>query len=509
MFCHSNISSSKLVLCSFTFLIALLHQDNALVQGAAITLYPPEGSDDYPYYGGDSGGFPFSDSSSTPRQIKSLAVYHRKKSGTFISGLKVEYKSLTSETLVDTFTHGTTSDPATLAFSYTPGQGERITLMKVKYGSFVDSLEIETDGKQTFFAGGSGGSALKTIYFAPGEEFKFFEGRAGTWLDGLRIATGPVPAVPATPAPSAPPLTNPSTDAPIDTTQSCLDNTLVILEGVQAIYPSNEKIIETILNNKTTEIVDFDDAGANALYEKECSKNSAGVYVELTYESACVNGEYIINVFVARQPRCYSAQLCDLEVHEQALFEEYALRLTEERNGGGWSCTGQLLKNGIDSGCLYETMVLNDIDKVFTENFEVKAELKDSKFLFIFPKAEKEVTFPSFEDPEVISLGEACEEGGGILKKAGYSTFLCGENMEYVVHDFPVCIGNSCTIGAVDSFKAAITSQFQAKIVKADERFKNTPNVKCTLTASSSKPLLGAATGFGVSMLAAVWHLLA
>jgi hypothetical protein len=115
------------------------------------------------------------------------------------------------------------------------------------------------------------------------------------------------------------------------------------------------------------------------------------------------------------------------------------------------------------------------------------------------------VVFPSFTDPEVIVLGlkQGCSS---ILLKAGYSTFLGGESAEYVVANFLVCIGSSCIIG--DSYKAAITSQFQAKIVKADKQFKDTPDVKCTLTASCLKPLLGMATGLGVSMLVAPWHLM-
>jgi hypothetical protein len=498
LLCH-NISS-RLVLCSFTFLIALLHHDNALVQGE--TFFPSEDT----YYGGD-GGYPFTDHSSTARSLESMEIYanYCNGAGPFVSALKVKYASLETGAPIEAFTaHGNTA--STLALNYVPEDGgERIVSMQIRHGGYIDNVRIETNYGRTFSAGSTTtGASLKTITFEEGEEFKYFEGRGSGLIDAIRIVSGPVPA---TPAPTLAP-TIASTDAPVvDTAAVCLDETLTLLEAVQDDYPSNESIIESTINNKRTEIVDFDDASANALYERKCSENvTPGVYVELTYESECVNGENTVNVFVARQPRCYS-QVCDLEVDEQALFEKYALRLTEERNGGGWTCTGQLVESGGGgSGCEYETTVLNGIDEVFKKNFEVETMVEEKTFLFIFPKAEKEVTFSSFTDPEVIGLEAACEEGGGTLRKAGYSTFLCGESATYVVTDFPVCLGLSCTAG--DSYEAAITSQFQVKIVEADEQFKDTPDVVCTLTASSSKPLLGAATALGVSMLVAVWHLL-
>jgi hypothetical protein len=492
--------SSRLVLCSFTFLIALLHHENAaLVQGE--TFFPSKDE----YYGG-TGGSAFTDHSSIARSLKSIEVYVGFKIsvpfGTSIkvnkvSALKVKYASLTTGALIETFTNGDASGEPDL--EYVPQDGELIQSMQIGYEEgFVDSLQIQTNMGRTLSAAGDNGDNLKVINFGQGNEFKYFEGRANLGINAIRIVSGPVPA---TPAPALAPVTN----APVeDTAAVCLRETLTLLKGVQAFYPSDESIIESTINNKTTEIVDFDDASTNALYKKECSKD--GVYVELTYEAECVNGNEAVSVFVARQPRCYS-QVCNLEVDEQALFEDYALRLTEERNGGGWTCTGQLLESGAGgSGCEYETSVLNGINEVFKKNFEVETMVEEKNFLFIFPKAEKEVTFPSFTDPEVIGLEAACEEGGGTLRKAGYSTFLCGESATYVVTDFPVCLGLSCAIG--DSYNAAITSQFQAKIVEADEQFKDTPDVECTLTASSSKPLLGAAASLGVSMLAAVWHLL-
>jgi hypothetical protein len=71
--------------------------------------------------------------------------------------------------------------------TFTLQQGEYITGISGRYGTFVDSIIIQTNRRTSPRYGGPGGSA-EYIYEAPdGWEIAGFCGRAGTYLDAIGV----------------------------------------------------------------------------------------------------------------------------------------------------------------------------------------------------------------------------------------------------------------------------------------------------------------------------------
>ena len=299
------------------------------------------------------------------------------------------------------------------------------------------------------------------------------------------------------------PITNPPmpTPGPTDTPTKCFKSTLDLIVAVNDYYPSNPEIVTMSVEDKEIEIVDFDDTAENAIYKIQC-ENEKGRFVELNYKANCTKGSETVTVYVSRQPRCYATTAC-LKGDDLALFEEYALRLTEKRNGAGWACNGEL-KEHISTACQYQTDLINNLEPIFSSNFKVDTSVQDKKFLYIFTRLEQEVTFPSPEDQAVKAFGSACLAGGGVLDEVDHATFTCGDSYSFEVHGFPVCLGNSCEDDK-DSYNDAVASQFQAKIVKAHAELNKTPDAICTLTSGSTA--LGAIAGIAVVLSAVVWQL--
>ena len=120
-----------------------------------------------------------------------------------------------------------------------------------------------------------------------------------------------------------------------------MESTLTLLEATKEDYDdTNVRNTKFTVNGKETEIVDFaDNAGENAIFENSC-EDAGGRYVKLNYEAICKKSSMTVRVLVKGHPRCY-ATVCKAD-DEQILFEDYTLRLTEERNDGDWTCTGEL-----------------------------------------------------------------------------------------------------------------------------------------------------------------------
>lgn len=130
-----------------------------------------------PIYGG-TGGNPFSDSPN-----KDFTVYGIKiRYGFFIDSIQIIYNSPTGLQFQNQ--HGGNGG---IEFSFFLNPGEYITGLSVRYGKFIDALRIHTNKRVSPFFGGPGGSNFQTLY-APNNQYVIgFHGRSGVYLDAIGI----------------------------------------------------------------------------------------------------------------------------------------------------------------------------------------------------------------------------------------------------------------------------------------------------------------------------------
>jgi hypothetical protein len=325
----------------------------------------------------------------------------------------------------------------------------------------------------------------------------------------------------------------PTTEAPTEapskapTIASCLESTFALLEATRADYNDTDvRITKLTLDGKETEIVDYAaNAGENAVFENTCKNAGGGGYVELNYEAICKTPSRTVTVIVKRHPRC-CATVCRPD-DKQILFEDFTLHLTEERNNGDWTCTGELkeevqtgtgenpsrtpfeiltgtgtpdegdptLKSEVQTGCEVETDLVNDSKALVSENHGVKQKVEDIKFLWIFTREQQLVTFSNTE-----AFRDVCIEGGFKPVRVAQANIACGE-AEFEVQSFSVCLGNSCR-DEEQGYMDAIAAQFQKKTAG------NLPNPEavCTMTSDA----LSASRGFvavGTMVFGLFWHL--
>jgi hypothetical protein len=200
-------------------------------------------------------------------------------------------------------------------------------------------------------------------------------------------------------------------------------------------------------------------------------------------------------VFVARQPRCYS-QVCDLEVDEQALFEEYALRLTEKRNEGGWTCTGQLLEH-TNAGSGYGGCgVVTGMTSM-----AMKPVVTDKKLLVTFPSKEKKVEYSISAQ-----LYGACRSADGLLVDEDFKmTCTTGNGSDeatFEVINFRLCLASVCKDNEV-AIDGAINIQFNDQMLDSKhlDEAQDWTCIGSGVIATSIRVAVGAA-------LALWWHLM-
>jgi hypothetical protein len=322
---------------------------------------------------------------------------------------------------------------------------------------------------------------------------------------------------PTTEAPTERPSAAPSKAPSI---ASCLENTSALLEATKADYDDTDvRTTKLTVDGQKKEVVDFAaNAGENAVFEKTC-KNAGGRYVELNYEAICKTPLKAVVVTVKRHPRCY-ATVCRPD-DKQILFEDFTLRLTEERNDGDWECTGELKeevqtgtgenpsrtrsgkskegdltpKSEVQTGCEVETDLINDSKALIRESADVKQKVEDTKFLYIFTRKQQLVTFSNTE-----AFRDVCIEGGFKAVQLAQANIACGE-AEFEVQDFSVCLGNSCR-DEEQGYSDAIAALFQMKIAG----YLKNPKAVCTITSDA----LSASRGFiavGTMVFGLFWHL--
>jgi len=305
-----------------------------------------------------------------------------------------------------------------------------------------------------------------------------------------------------------------------------LENTSALLEATKADYDDTDvRTTKLTVDGQKKEVVDFAaNAGENAVFKVSC-ENEGGRYVELNYEAICKTPSKAVVVTVKRHPRCY-APVCKVD-DEQILFEDFTLRLTEERNNGDWECTGDLKeevqtgtgenpsrnryeirtgtgkpkegdptpKSEVQTGCEVETDLVNDSKALIRESADIKQKVEDTKFLYIFTRKQQLVTFSNTE-----AFRDVCIEGGFKAVQLAQANIACGE-AEFEVQDFSVCLGNSCR-DEEQGYSDAIAALFQMKIAG----YLKNPKAVCTITSDA----LSASRGFiavGTMVFGLFWHL--
>ena len=303
-----------------------------------------------------------------------------------------------------------------------------------------------------------------------------------------------------TKSPSNPPTASPTPD-------SCFESTHDLLEATKRDYDDkNVRNTKFNLDNKESEILDFTTNGEeNAVFKNSCV-DAGGRYVELNYEAICKQeGVEPVNLFVSGHPRCY-AKVCKAD-DEQTLFEKYTLKLTEERNSGDWTCEGKLTQEGqtgtgeqkqeVQTGCEFETDLVNDSEALVRASYNFKPDVEVIKFMWIFDREQKLVTFPEAE-----AFRDACNNAGFKPVKVSQTNIACGD-AEFDVRDFSTCLGQSCRDDDQGYTDATVAAQFQEKM--ADELPK--PGDVCTITSGA----LSVSRGFiaaGTMLFALYWHLI-
>jgi hypothetical protein len=150
-------------------------------------------------------------------------------------------------------------------------------------------------------------------------------------------------------------------------------------------------------------------------------------------------------------------------------------------------------------------MLLNKIPEIIKAGIDIQPTVTKQKFLWIFDKEEKLVTFSQDN-----TFASTCTKRGGSFVRSDESRFECGE-ASFAVEGFSACLGSSC--GVTPSIKdtsrgnAAIAARFREKMRNADKLEESgvESGVKCTSMSGALSASVGIALG---AMLAVVWHLI-
>lgn len=326
---------------------------------------------------------------------------------------------------------------------------------------------------------------------------------------------------PAPPTPAPTPAPNPAPNpAPVSDETKCLDATKELLVDLDTKYQ------ETVIASVTAQDPSADGGrtikeyfstkkhqGVQESYRIKCKDNEdgdEGTYVKLSYEAQCKgsSGSMLkdtVNLIVSGQPRCY-AKICGEEFNEE-LFKEYTLLPTSNRASSesslNWKCTGKL-RSGSLGGCEQETKDLNeDTDAMITAGLDVVPTVADKKFLYIFKKEEKSVTFPQVA--MINTFARACKSNDdATFVQIGEANFQCGTEDFFEVQGFVACLGSVCDVTEdAPSHNAAVAAQFQAKMAREGKLVN--PDAKCIITSGAWSASIGIAFG---AMLVVAWHLI-
>lgn len=128
---------------------------------------------------GGGGGNYYSDAQTGGRQLKEVRI----RSGAFIDAIQTVYVNTIGQTFVSNRYGGGGGN----LDIFTLAPGEYITRISGKYGSFVDSLLIQTNKGRIKGWGGTGGSATYIYTVPPGSSIHGFFGRSGKFIDSVGV----------------------------------------------------------------------------------------------------------------------------------------------------------------------------------------------------------------------------------------------------------------------------------------------------------------------------------
>ena len=247
----------------------------------------------------------------------------------------------------------------------------------------------------------------------------------------------------------------------------CLDSTKTVMAAIDTSYKTTGVTSRSInVTGQKLVLDDFSTNGVNNLAYQLACQNQGATYVELRYDAQCVTGinKTAVSLFVSGQPRCYAATC--LDVDGQALLSEYTLRPTEKlahrdsSSNEQWVCTGQLRSATWDF-CLENTNLINQKDDMQIAEFDMKPNVTTQKFLHIFDKAEKLVTFPAAG----ANFTDTCERNGGIVRMVKNAGLVCGKSL-FTVQSFTTCLWPLCGTNTDTDTQRVIAQQIEAKLKK-------------------------------------------
>jgi hypothetical protein len=212
---------------------------------------------------------------------------------------------------------------------------------------------------------------------------------------------------------------------------------------------------------------DFSTNGVNNLAYQLACKDKGANYVALRYDAECKNaaGNKTVSLYVISQPRCY-AKTC-LAVDASNAFNELTLRPTEGRAARdsnpteAWKCTGQL-RNSSWNFCMVMTNPINEKNDMRVASYDIKPTLTTQKFLGVFDKQEKLVTFPAADQ----NFFNACERNGGVVRVVQQPGVNCGKST-FQIQGFTVCLwplcGREFRLGYECRNNAAVSGQVEGR----------------------------------------------
>ncbi len=128
---------------------------------------------------GGAGGSYFSDNQTGGLRVVEVRV----RSGAYIDAVQFIYENKAGQRITGKM-HGGNGGNLTV---FTLEQGEHITRVTGKHGTFVDSFQIVTSKGRSKGWGGTGGAAHYTYSAPPGSAIHGLFGRCGVFLDAVGV----------------------------------------------------------------------------------------------------------------------------------------------------------------------------------------------------------------------------------------------------------------------------------------------------------------------------------
>lgn len=237
------------------------------------------------------------------------------------------------------------------------------------------------------------------------------------------------------------------------------------MEAINATYKTSHVTTRSIdMTGKRFLLDDFSTNRVNNQAYQDACKDKVAKYVELRYDAECKNaaGNKTVSLYIISQPRCY-AKTC-LTIDDSNVFNELTLRPTELRATRDsnppeeWKCTGQL-RNSSYNFCMVMTNPISEKNDMRVASFDIKPTVSTQKFMGVFEKEEKLVTFPAADQ----NFKDTCERNGGVVRVVKQPGVVCGKST-FQIQGFTTCLWPLCGPNTDRETSVVIMQQFQAKL---------------------------------------------